>query len=332
MKPMHIVIPDDYPHAIANLDCLSTLAGHRISFYHDYQQTPEVLLERFIDADALVLTRERTCLNAELLMQLPKLKLISQTGKVGAHVDTAMCSQLGIAVVEGSGSPIAPAELTWALMLNARRKLVSAINQCHAGNWQTNIGERLCGQTLGIWGYGRIGQRLAKYAQAFEMQVLVWGSEASRHAAQQAGHRVAESRQAFFAQADIISLHLRLSEQTKHGVTGADLALMKSSALLVNTSRAELLAPGALLSAINSGHPGYAALDVFEDEPLLNKDHPLLNHPRILCSPHLGYVEKHSYEQYFGEAFANVAAFFSGQDCTLVNASTLSNPRFAFVV
>lgn len=328
-NPMHIVIPDDYPHAIADLECFSLLTGHRVSLYHDWPQSAEQLITRFSDADALVLTRERTHLNGVVLKRLPKLKLISQTGKVGHHVDVDICNELGIAIAEGSGSPIAPAELTWALMLNARRQLVAAINSFNAGAWQNSMGERLCGQTLGIWGYGRIGKRIAKYAQAFEMPVLVWGSERSRQAAVQDGHSAAVSQQAFFSEADIVSLHLRLNEQTQYIVTASDLAQMKPSALLVNISRAELIAPGALLAAIDKGRPGYAALDVFETEPLVSLDHPLLNHPKILCSPHLGYVEKHSYEQYFGEAFNNVAQFFAGKPCQLVNASCMQNPRYS---
>jgi D-3-phosphoglycerate dehydrogenase len=254
-----------------------------------------------------------------LLAQLPRLKLISQTGRVGPHLDLDACSRHGVAVMEGRGSPIAAAELTWTLMLTARRQLRAAIDGLYAGHWQVNLGERLCGQTLGIWGYGKIGQRLARYAQAFDMPVLVWGSEASRLAAQRDGHRAAESRQALFREADVLSLHLRLVDSTRHAVTLDDLLWMKPGALLVNTSRAELIAPGALLTAMSQGRPGSAALDVFEDEPLLDPAHPLLNHPRILCTPHLGYVERHSYELYFGDAFANLLAYFKGDPCTLVN-------------
>lgn len=316
---MHIVIPDDYQHAIRSLDCFTQLSGHTVSLYHDVQKDPKVLAQRFADADALVLTRERSVIDEALLAQLPRLKLISQTGKVGPHVDLDACSRYGVAVMEGRGSPIAAAELTWALILNARRQLRAAIDGLYAGQWQVNIGERLCGQTLGVWGYGKIGQRLARYAQAFEMSVLVWGSEASRLAAQRDGHRAAESRQAFFRDADVLSLHLRLVDSTRHAVTLDDLLCMKPSALLVNTSRAELIAPGAILAAISQGRPSFAALDVFESEPLLDPAHPLLNHPRILCTPHLGYVERHSYELYFGDAFANLLAYFNGDTCTLVN-------------
>lgn len=320
---MHIVIPDDYQQVISSLECFSLLDGHRVSLFHDVQSDVEELARRFADADALVLTRERTRLAAELLDRLPRLRLISQTGRVGSHIDLDACSARGIAVLEGRGSPIAPAELTWALILNARRQLLPAIQGLYAGHWQVNLGERLYGQTLGIWGYGRIGQRLARYAQAFDMSVLVWGSETSRAAAQRDGCRAAECRRAFFAEVDVLSLHLRLTDSTRYRISADDLSLMKPSALLVNTSRAELLAPGALLQALSAGRPGFAALDVLEGEPVLDDAHPLLNHPRILCTPHLGYVEKHSYEQYFGDAFANVQAFFRGEPCQLVNPQAL---------
>ncbi|WP_313025928.1 D-2-hydroxyacid dehydrogenase family protein [Pseudomonas lopnurensis] len=316
---MHIVIPDDYQNVVRSLDCFARLDGHRVTLYHDTPADRDELAARFADADALVLTRERTVIDAALLARLPRLKLISQTGKVAAHLDLAACSRHGVAVMEGHGSPIAPAELTWALMLMARRQLFPALQGFYAGHWQVNLGERLYGQTLGIWGYGKIGQRLARYAQAFEMPVLVWGREASREAAVRDGHRAAASREAFFAEADVLSLHLRLVDSTLHSVTAADLALMKPTALLVITSRAQLIAPGALLEALERGRPGFAALDVFEDEPLDDPDHPLLRHPRVLCTPHLGYVERQGYELYFGDAFANVRAFFAGERCELAN-------------
>ncbi|CAH0182904.1 (S)-sulfolactate dehydrogenase [Pseudomonas sp. Bi70] len=321
---MHIVIPDDYQNVIRSLDCFATLSGHQVSLYHDAVDDVQVLAERFADADALVLTRERTRIDEALLARLPNLKLISQTGKVSSHLDMDACTRHGVAVMEGRGSPIAPAELTWALIINARRQLFPAMRAMYAGQWQVNLGQRLAGQTLGIWGYGKIGQRLARYAQAFEMSVLVWGSEASRQAALADGHRAASSRAAFFAEADVLSLHLRLVEATRHLVTAADLALMKPSALLVNTSRAELIAPGALLEALNKGRPGFAALDVFEQEPLVDIDHPLLRHPGVLCTPHLGYVEREGYELYFGDAFANVRAFFAGEDCALANPQVIA--------
>ncbi|TLX58504.1 D-2-hydroxyacid dehydrogenase family protein [Stutzerimonas nosocomialis] len=316
---MHIVIPDDYQDVIRSLDCFAQLDGHRVTVYHDAVSDRQVLAERFADADALVLTRERTLVDEALLAQLPNLKLISQTGKVAAHLDLDACTRHGVAVMEGRGSPIAPAELAWGLILMARRRLLPAMQALYAGQWQVNLGERLYGQTLGIWGYGKIGQRLARYAQAFEMPVLVWGSEGSREAAERDGHRAAASREAFFAEADVLSLNLRLVEATRHIVTAQDLARMKPTALLVNISRAELIAPGALLEALNQGRPGYAALDVFEQEPITDAEHPLLQHPNVLCTPHLGYVERHGYELYFGDAFANVARFFAGEPCVLAN-------------
>jgi len=321
---MRIVIPDDYQDVIRTLDCFAKLSGHAVSVLHERQPaTLEQLAARFADADALVLTRERTRIDAALLDRLPNLKLISQTGKVSSHLDLAACTARGITVTEGRGSPVAPAELAWALILNARRQLVPAIDALRQGQWQVNLGQALAGQLLGIWGYGKIGQRLARYAQAFHMPVMVWGSDSSRAAAEADGHRAAASRGAFFAEADIVSLNLRLSEQTRHGVTFDDLSRMKPDALLVNVSRAELIAPGALLQALDAGRPGYAAVDVFEEEPVLDPAHPLLRHPRVLSTPHLGYVEKNSYELYFGDAFDNVLAFFEGEPKNVANPEAL---------
>ncbi|TWI55462.1 D-3-phosphoglycerate dehydrogenase [Pseudomonas duriflava] len=321
---MHIVIPDDYQHVVETLDCFSLLqrAGHTVTVYHDAGQEPSVLIERFREADALVLTRERTRIDDDLLSHLPQLKLVSQTGKATQHLDIAACTRHGVAVVEGTGSPIAAAELTWALILMARRKLKPAIDAFYAGGWQVNLGERLNGQILGIWGYGKIGKLLARYGHAFGMTVLIWGSEASRKAAAADGYRAADSKEAFFAETDVLSLNLRYSDKTRHIVRREDLARMKPSALLVNTARAGLIEPGALLMAVETGHPGYAAVDVYEEEPL-SPGHPLLAHPRILCTPHLGYVEKHSYELYFGEAFANLVAFFSGEPVNVANPEVL---------
>jgi len=325
---MRIVIPDDYQDVIRSLDCFSRLSGHEVTVLHDLQPASlEQLAERFADAEALVLTRERTRIDAALLERLPHLKLISQTGKVAGHLDLDACSARGIVVCEGRGSPVAPAELAWSLILNARRQLLPAIDAFRQGRWQTNLGQALAGQTLGIWGYGKIGQRLARYAQAFDMPVLVWGSDASRATAAAHGHRAATSREAFFAEADILSLNLRLSERTRHGVTFADLSRMKPDALLVNVSRAELIAPGALLRALDGGRPGQAAIDVYESEPLLDTTHALLNHPRALCTPHLGYVEKNGYELYFGDAFDNVLAYAAGAPNNVANPEVLTSLR-----
>lgn len=323
---MHIIIPDDYQNVIRTLDCYRRLAGHEVTVLHDREPASlDELAARFANADALVLTRERTRIDAALLQRLPRLKLISQTGKIAGHLDLAACTAHGVVVTEGRGSPVAPAELAWALILNARRQLVPAIDAMRQGLWQVNLGQAVAGQVLGIWGYGKIGQRLARYAQAFDMQVLVWGSEASRAAAQADGHRAAVSREAFFAEADILSLNLRLSDSTRHLVTLDDLGRMKADALLVNVSRAELITPGALEQALDAGRPGFAALDVFEQEPLLNPDHPLLRNPRVLCTPHLGYVEKNGYELYFGDAFNNVLAYCAGAPTQVANPEALGH-------
>lgn len=325
---MRIVIPDDYQHVIRTLDCFPRLANHDVTLFHERQPASlETLAARFADADALVLTRERTRIDAALLDRLPNLKLISQTGKVSAHLDLEACTARGVVVTEGRGSPVAPAELTWALILNARRELVPAIEAFKQGQWQVNLGRALAGQVLGIWGYGKIGQRLARYAQAFDMPVLVWGSDASRAAAQADGHRAAATREAFFAEADIVSLNRRLSALSRHEVTFDDLSRMKPDALLVNASRAELIAPGALLQALHAGRPGYAAVDVYESEPVLDPADPLLSHPRVLCTPHLGYVEKQGYELYFGDAFDNVLAFFDGVPKNVANPQALGGRR-----
>ncbi|MGJ7551018.1 D-2-hydroxyacid dehydrogenase family protein [Pseudomonas alloputida] len=325
---MHIAIPDDYQNVIRSLDCFKRLAGHEVSVFHDKQPASlDELATRFVGADALVLTRERTRIDAALLDRLPKLKLISQTGKVAGHLDLEACTARGIVVTEGRGSPVAPAELAWTLILNARRQLVPAIEAFKQGQWQVNLGQAVAGQVLGIWGYGKIGQRLARYAQAFDMPVLVWGSDGSRAAAEADGHRAATSREVFFAEADIVSLNLRLSDTTRHGVTFNDLSRMKPDSLLVNVSRAELIAPGALLQALDAGRPGFAAVDVFEQEPILEPNHPLLTHPRVMSTPHLGYVEKNGYELYFGDAFDNVVAFAQGIAKNVANPQALAVRR-----
>lgn len=316
---MKIVIPDDYQNAIKSLDCFKLLEGQNVVIYHDEPQSQDELVERFKDADALVLTRERTIVDESLISRLPNLKVISQTGKVSEHLDVNACTKHHVAVVEGRGSPVAPAELAWALIMNSCRKLVPAINAFYAGEWQTNLGGCLNGKTLGIWGYGKIGSRLARYAKAFDMNVCIWGSETSRNKAVEDGYQAAASKEAFFSECDIISLNLRLVNATRGIVKLDDLLLMKPDALLVNISRAGLIEEGALLRALDQGHPGFAALDVFEKEPLFDKESPYLKHPNILCTPHLGYVEKNSYELYFGIAFENILAFFAGEPKGLVN-------------
>ncbi|KGK56535.1 3-phosphoglycerate dehydrogenase [Xanthomonas cannabis pv. phaseoli] len=328
---MRILVPDDYQGAVRHLPCLQRMQGPDVQVLGALATDPDERAEQLADADALVLIRERTRVDAALLQRLPRLKLISQTGRVGAHVDVAACTQMGVAVAEGVGSPVAPAELTWALILAASRRLGEYQRALHQGRWQAlgdpGLGRVLHGRTLGLWSYGRIGQRVAGFGRAFGMQVLVWGGDASCAHAARDGFAIAGSRQELFERSDVLSLHRRLTAQTRHDVTAQDLARMRGDALLVNTSRAELIAPGALLAALDAGRPGQAAVDVFEHEPVLDPRDALLRHPRVLATPHLGYVERDSYALYFEAAFDNVLAFAAGTPRNLVNPDALAIAR-----
>ncbi|MFD2247600.1 D-2-hydroxyacid dehydrogenase family protein [Pontibacter ruber] len=320
---MHIIIPDDYQNAVPALACFQLLEGHQVTIYNDTVKDTKQLVARFKDADALVLTRERTAITEELVSQLPNLKFISQTGKLSNHLNLEACTRYNIAVAEGIGSPVAPAELTWLLIMNALRQVPQAIAAMKAGKWQTNIGSTVNGKRIGIWGYGKIGKLIAGYAKAFGAEVIVWGSEGSRAQAVQDGHRAAASKEAFFSQTDVVTLHLRLAASTRSIAKAADLALMKPEAVLVNTSRAELIEEGALLNALTQGRPGFAAVDVYEPEPIYDKDYPLLQLPNVICTPHLGYVEQNSYELYFRKAFENVLAFANGTPANIANPEVL---------
>lgn len=316
---MIIAIPDDYQDCVRQLDCFAQLAGHEVRIFNDSVKGTEALAARLADAEAIVLTRERTRIDADLLDRLPKLRLISQTGKLAGHVDLAACTARGVLVAEGSGAGSATAEIAWALALASRRHLVSESNRLRQGQWQGHLGQQLCGQRLGVWSYGRIGRQVAGYGRAFGMKVWVWGREASTAAARADGFEVAPSRDAFFAQSDVISLHVRLHAETVGIVTAQDLARMKPTALLVNTSRAELIERGALVHALSQGRPGFAAVDVYEEEPVLGADHPLLRLPNALCTPHIGYVEKDNYERYFGIAFDHIVAYAQGRPTGVLN-------------
>jgi D-3-phosphoglycerate dehydrogenase len=324
MKNLRIAIPDDYQNCVPSLACFSKLAAHEVTVFNDTLHDVPALAERLQNFDALVLTRERTAISAALLERLPHLRVISQTGKVAEHIDIAACTARGVAVVDGRGSGAATAELTWALVLASRRYLVDEVNRLQAGQWQGHLGQQLSGQRLGVWSYGRIGRQIAAFGRTFGMQVWVWGREASLADARADGFEVAPSREAFFAGSDVLSLHVRLNAQTRGLVTAADLALMRPDALFVNTSRAELVADGALVAALEQGHPGFAAVDVYEAEPVLGAQHPLVRHPRALCTPHIGYVERDNYELYFGTAFDNLNAFAAGQPKNLVNPEVLT--------
>lgn len=320
---MRIVIPDDYQDCVRQLDCFSKLAGHEVVIHNDTVTGTDALAQRFADADAIVLTRERTRIDAALLSRLPRLKLISQTGKLAGHVDLQACTAHGVVVAEGSGAGSATAELAWALALASRRFLVDEVNGMRAGKWQRHLGQQMGGQRLGVWSYGRIGRQVAAYGRVFGMKVWVWGRGASTAAALADGFEVAPSREAFFAQSDVVSLHVRLNPETTGLVTAADLDRMKPTALLVNTSRAELVEAGALEMALQRGRPGFAAVDVYEQEPVLGQGHPLLKLPNALCTPHIGYVEKDNYERYFGIAFDNINRFAEGSLTEVANPAAL---------
>lgn len=319
---MRIIIPDDYQDAVRGLACFAKLAGHSVMVFTDTVKEIEELAERFQDADALVLIRERTRVGEALLERLPRLKLISQTGKGTAHIDLAACARRGVVVTAGTGSPYAPAELTWALVLAALRHVPYEVARLRAGHWQSTMGTGLRGRTLGIWGYGKIGTLVARYGRAFGMDVRVWGREGSLSRARSDGYALAGGREELFERSDVLSLHLKLSAETRGIVTAADLARMRPDALLVNTSRAELIADGVLETALRAGRPGFAAVDVYEEEPVLGTAgaaHPLLALDNAMCTPHLGYVEKDSYESYFGQAFDQVVAFAEGRPVSAVS-------------
>jgi D-3-phosphoglycerate dehydrogenase / 2-oxoglutarate reductase len=316
---MKIAILEDYQDAVRKLPCFSLLEGHEVDVYTQPMNEDELALQ-LADHEAVVLIRERTHIQAPLLARLPKLKLISQTGKVSGNVDVEEAQRRGVTVMEGVGDPTAPAELTWALLMAAYRRIPQYVAHMKAGHWQMAsgqpahnlIGRAVKGDVLGIWGYGKIGQRMARYGKAFDMDVVIWGREASREKAVADGFRVADSKAAFFQQSDIVTLHLRLNDATRGIVRASDLALMKPTALLVNTSRAELIEQDALLNALDQGRPGYAALDVFEREPIDPAD-PLLRMDNVVTTPHLGYVEQKGYELYFTAALRNVLSFVAQQ-------------------
>jgi D-3-phosphoglycerate dehydrogenase / 2-oxoglutarate reductase len=314
---MNIVIPDDYQDAVRTLDCFSKLAGHRVTIYNDTRKSIEALAERFKDADALVLVRERTAITEALLKRLPKLKMISQTGRGVPHIDLDACTGHGVAVAVGGGSPYAPAELTWALIMASTRQFVSDVIAMKRGDWQTTFGVGLRGRTLGIFGYGKIGSIVANYGKVFGMKVLVWGREGSLSRAVADGFETAADQRDLFERSDVLSLHIKLTAETSGIVSQDDLAAMKRTAHLINTSRAELIERGALEAGLRDGRPGFAAVDVYDDEPV--RDHSLLHMDNAICTPHLGYVERDSYELYFSAAFDNLLAHFNGRPVELLN-------------
>jgi D-3-phosphoglycerate dehydrogenase len=324
---MKISILDDYFDTLRTLDCFRKLEGHQVTVWNDHVDDVDVLATRLRDTEALVLFRERTQVRAPLLEKLPALRLISQRS-VYPHIDIEACTRLGI-IVSSDLHPGAPsyaaAELTWGLVLAAVRQIPQQMAALRAGRWQIGVGHTLRGKTLGVYGYGRIGRAVADYGRAFGMSVVVWAREASRERARDEGWGVASSKASFFEQCDVLSLHMRLVPATRSIVTGQDLARMKSTALLVNTSRAGLIEPGALVAALRAGRPGMAAVDVYEVEPLADPGDPLLALDKVVCTPHIGYVTRDEYELQFSDIFEQVVAYAQGRPINVVNPEVLDH-------
>jgi len=324
-----IAILDDYFDTVRTLACFAKLAGHEVKVWNDHLQDTEALAARLREAEALVLIRERTQIRAPLIERLPKLRLISQRS-VYPHIDIDACTRRGIVVSSSqhAGTPsYAAAELTWGLVLAAERAIPQQVAALKAGRWQTGVGNSLRGRTLGIYGYGRIGGAVAGYGKAFGMQVLVWARPDSLAKARADGYEAAPSKEAFFAACDVISLHMRLLEATRGIVTAADLARMKPDSLIVNTSRAGLIAPGALVAALKAGRPGRAAVDVFEVEPLTDPQDPLLAMDNVVATPHIGYVTREEYELQFSDIFDQILAYAAGKPINVVNPAALAQKR-----
>jgi len=322
---MKISILDDYHDTVRTLRCFEKLKGHDVTIWNDHVQDVDALAQRLRDTEVLVLIRERTKIRAPLLERLRNLRLISQRS-VHPHIDVEACTRLGV-IVSSSQHPGTPsyatAELTWGLVLAAMRQIPQQMSSLKAGAWQIGVGSTLREKTLGIFGYGRIGSVVAGYGKAFGMNVLIWAREASLARARADGHATAPNKQAFFEQCDVISLHMRLVDATRGIVSAADLARMQPTALLVNTSRAPLIEPGALVNALRAGRPGMAAVDVYEDEPVRDTSHPLLNMPNVVCTPHLGYVSREEYEIQFTDIFDQITAYAAGAPINVVNPDVL---------
>jgi len=330
-RPITVSILDDYFDTLHTLPCFSKLAPFDVTIWNDHVEDVEVLSERLRDTEALVLIRERTHIRAPLLARLPTLRLISQRS-VYPHIDIDACTRQRVIVssnLHADTPSYAAAELTWALVLAAIRQIPAQVAALARGVWQIGVGESLRGKALGIYGYGRIGQVVAGYGKAFGMKVCVWAREAARARARDDGYLVASSKEAFFTECDVISLHLRLVDATRGIVTAEDLGRMRPTSLLVNTSRAGLIAPGALVDALRAGRPGMAAVDVFEEEPLTDPRHPLLNMPNVVCTPHIGYVTRSEYDLQFSDIFDQIVAYAAGTPINVVNPEALPPPAGA---
>lgn len=322
---MKITILDDYHDTVRTLKCFSKVAGHEVEIWNDHVQDVDALAQRLKDTEALVLIRERTQIRAPLIERLGKLKLISQRS-VYPHIDIDACTRRGIIVSSSqhAGTPsYATAELTWGLILASMRQIPQQMGALKAGKWQIGVGSTVRHKTLGVFGYGRIGGAVAGYGKAFGMNVLVWARESSRERARADGYKVAPTKEAFFEESDIITLHMRLVDATRGIVTAADLARMKPTALIVNTSRAPLIESGALVQALKAGRPGMAAVDVYEQEPVRDVHHPLFAMPNVVCTPHIGYVTREEYELQFTDIFDQILAYESGKPINVVNPAAL---------
>ena len=326
---MNVTVLDDYFDTVRTLDCFAKLKGHDVTIWNDHVQDVDRLVERLKDTEALVLIRERTQIRTPLLEKLPKLKLISQRS-VYPHIDIETCTKLGIVVSSGQHADTpsyATAELTWGLVLSAARMIPQQVASLKAGHWQFGVGSTIRGKIFGVYGYGRIGAVVAGYAKAFGMKVLVWAREPAMAKARADGYETAPGKASFFEQCDVISLHMRLVDATRGIVKADDLARMKPSAILVNTSRAGLIAPGALVEALRAGRPGCAAVDVFDKEPLRDTSDPLLNMDNVVATPHIGYVSRDEYEIQFSDIFDQIVSYAAGTPINVVNPDVMSHRR-----
>jgi D-3-phosphoglycerate dehydrogenase / 2-oxoglutarate reductase len=326
---MKIAILDDYHDTVRTLPCFKKLEGHEVTIWTDHVQDLDALADRLAGTEALVLIRERTQIRAPLLERLPNLKLISQRS-VYPHIDIDACTELGIVVSSSQhpGSPsYATAELTWGLILAAMRQIPQQMASLQAGRWQAGVGSSLRNKTLGVFGYGRIGSTVAGYGKAFGMDVVVWARPQSLLRAKADGHLVAQGKAAFFERCDVLTLHMRLTEATRAIVTAGDLSRMKKTALLVNTSRAPLVERGALVEALKAGRPGMAAVDVYDEEPVRDTAHPLLNMANVVCTPHIGYVSREEFEIQFTDIFDQITAYDAGRPINVINPGALSSPK-----
>ncbi len=322
---MKIAVIDDYQDAFRKTKCFAKLQGHEVISYTDSEKDPAKLAKRLEGCEAVVLTQQRSFMPRAIIEALPaSVKLLAQTGRNVPHIDSAACTERGIIIsASGGGNSSPTVELTWALILASVRNLPTEVNNMQAGRWQSTAGIGLQGKTLGVYAFGKIGSGVAQVGKAFGMNVVCWGREGSLARAREAGFEAATSREAFFAESDIVTIHLPLNKDTRGLITGADLALMKPAARIVNSSRAPIIAEGALVEALKKGRPGFAAIDVYESEPVINRSHPLVSMPNVICTPHLGYVTWETYELYYDAAVENILAYVKGAPTNVANPDVL---------